>query len=286
MEQFADFTLRLQGKPLNTHVVAIIFIMLWIAGFLCVAEVNAEAASGIPVKGYELVWSDEFNGTTLDMTKWNYRDLGPRRDAINVKDTVSLDGKGHLVLSTKRSGNEYHTAMIGTEKKFETTFGYFECRVMLQKQIGHWSAFWLQSPKMGKEIGNTFEAGTEIDIFEYSIKNSDTVHQSLHWDGYKKDRKSESKRPQISGLSEGWHTFGLLWTDKKYVFFVDGNETWRTSSAISGQNEFIILSLEVGEWAGDISTAVLPDNLYVDYVRVYKKKKTEPKPDDAGEPAP
>jgi len=286
MELFDDFTVHSQERTLNQCAVVMISIILWLAGFIFVSEVNAGLAADIPVKGYELVWSDEFDGTELDMTKWNYRDLGPRHDAINVKNTVSLDGKGHLVLSTRRKGNKYHTAMIGTQKKFETTFGYFECRVKLQEQIGHWSAFWLQSPGMGKEMSNVFEAGAEIDIFEYARKDSDTVHHTLHWDGYKKHQKSSGKRPRISGLSKGWHTFSLLWTDKEYVFFVDGKETWRTSDAISGHNEFIILSLEVGKWAGDISKAVLPDNLYVDYVRVYKKKNPEPKSEDPGNASP
>lgn len=135
---------------------------------------NAE----IPVKGYKLVWSDEFNGIAMDTRKWDYRDLGPRRDAVNVKDTVSLDGKGHLVLTTKRSGDAYHTAMIGTQGKFEAVFGYFECRVQLQKEIGHWSAFWLQTPTMGEDIGNPAKAGTEIDVIEYLPNFGDDVsHQ-------------------------------------------------------------------------------------------------------------
>jgi len=43
----------------------------------------------LPVKGYELFWSDEFEGKVLDFEKWDYRGLGPRRDAFNVKNTVS-----------------------------------------------------------------------------------------------------------------------------------------------------------------------------------------------------
>jgi beta-glucanase (GH16 family) len=226
----------------------------------------------IPVKGYKLVWADEFDGAALDMTKWDYRNLGPRHDAINVKDTVSLDGKGHLVLTTQRSGNEYHAAMIGTQGKFETVFGYFECCMKLQEQAGYWSAFWLQSPTIAKAIvGNPADSGVEIDIFEYLRREGDTGHHGLHWDGYGKDTKSVSARPVIPGLSRGWHTFGLLWTAKVYVFYVDGKETWRTSEAISKRSEYIILSVEVGEWGGDISTATLPDSLFVDYVRVYKK---------------
>jgi len=233
---------------------------------------HADPPSGIPVKGYELVWADEFDGTALDMSKWSYRGLGPRKGGVNVKDTVALDGNGHLVLTTKRSGDEYHTAMIATHGKFEPTYGYFECRVELQKQIGHWSAFWLQTPTMAKEIGNTADSGTEIDIYEYLRREGDTVHHTLHWDGYGQDHKSAKQTPTVPGLSKGWHTFGLLWTDQQYVFFIDGKETWRTQEAVSKRSEYIILSLEVGKWAGDIAEAKLPDHLHVDYVRVYQVK--------------
>ena len=232
----------------------------------------AEVTPGIPVKDYELVWSDQFNGTALDMTKWDYRGLGPRRDAVNVKDTVALDGQGHLVLTTKQSADVYHTAMIGTQGKYETCFGYFECRVRLQEQIGHWSAFWLQSPTLGQTIGDPGRSGTEIDIFEYLRKYPDTIHHNLHWDGYKEQHKSAGKKVLIPDLSKGWHTIGLLWTEQEYVFYVDGKESWRSSEAVSKRREYMILSLEVGKWAGDIADAALPDSLYVDYVRVYKRR--------------
>jgi len=230
----------------------------------------------LPVKGYELVWSDEFEGKSLNFEKWNYRGLGPRRDAINVRDTVSLDGKGYLVLTTKRVGREYHTAMIGTQGKFETTFGYFECRVRLQTQIGHWSAFWLQSPTYGKPVGNPNKAGAEIDIFEYLRHRGDKIQHTLHWDGYGKSHKSAQKIADIPGLIQGWHTIGFLWTPTNYVFYVDGKETWQTDKGVSHRPQYMILSLEVGNWAGDISKAELPDYLYVDYVRVYQRIAKKP----------
>ncbi|MDI6447752.1 family 16 glycosylhydrolase [Anaerobaca lacustris] len=230
------------------------------------------ADAPLPVgDGYKLVWSDEFDGETLDLSKWDYRGLGPRRNAINVKETVSLDGEGHLVLTTKRVGDAWHTAMIGTQGKFETTFGYFECRVRLQEQIGHWSAFWLQSPSLGDPLGDPATAGTEIDIFEYLRKDGDRVHHNLHWDGYGEHHKRAGTTVTVPGLGEGWHTFGLLWTEAEYVFYVDGHQTWRSDKGVSHRDQYIILSLEVGTWAGDIAQAELPDHLYVDYVRVYKK---------------
>ncbi len=231
-----------------------------------------QAGAGIPVKGYSLAWSDEFNGSALDTSKWGFRDLGPRREAVNTRESVFLDGEGHLVLFTSRSGEVIHTAMIGTEGRFETAFGYFECRVRLQQQVGHWSAFWLQSPAMGRIIGNTAQSGAEIDIFEYMSKRADTVQHTLHWDGYAKDHASAECRSYVPGLAQGWHIFGLLWTEDEYVFYVDGKVTWRINEAISKRNQYIILSLEVGNWAGDIRQARLPDPLFVDYVRVYKKR--------------
>jgi beta-glucanase (GH16 family) len=207
----------------------------------------------LPVKGYELFWSDEFEGKALDFAKWDFRGLGPRRDAINVKDTVSLDDNGHLVLATKRVGDKYHSAMISTQGKYETAFGYFECRIKLQKQIGHWSAFWLQSPTLGNPVGNPNKAGTEIDVFEYLRTRGDKIQHTLHWDGYGEDHKSAQKIAEIPELTRGWHTVGFLWTPTHYVFYMDGEETWRTDKGVSHRPQYMILSLEVGKWAGDIS---------------------------------
>ena len=231
----------------------------------------------IPVAGYELVWADEVSGEQLDFSKWDYRGLGLRRKAINAKETVALDGEGHLVLTTKRQGDDYLTAMLGTQGKFEAQFGYFECRARLQRQVGHWSAFWLQSPTYGREIGNPAASGAEIDVFEYLCKEGDRVHHAVHWDGYGEHHKTERKWAQVSGLGQGWHTFGLLWTDSTYVFYVDGREAWRTRKAISRQPQYLILSLEVDDWAGDIAAATLPDHFYVDYVRVYQKPGASPR---------
>jgi beta-glucanase (GH16 family) len=220
--------------------------------------------------GQGLVWSDEFEGTELDLRKWGYRGLGPRKGGVNVKEAVRLDGEGHLAITTTKVGEQYHTGMIGTQGKFERAFGYWECRVKLQRDIGHWSAFWLQTPTMGQFIGDVAKGGTEIDIFEYLRKRGDKMQHTLHWDGYGRDHKSEGKVVDVPGLGEGWHTVGLEWTPTEYAFYIDGKETWRTTKAVSHRPEYIILSLEVGPWAGDIAKAKLPDSVLFDYVRVYE----------------
>lgn len=218
-----------------------------------------------------LVWSDEFEGAELDTTRWEHRGLGPRRDAVNVREAVMLDGNGHLAIVTSRSGGETRTGMIGTQGTFQHTFGYWEARMRFQTQIGHWSAFWLQSPTVG-EVGDPRVNGTEIDIIEYLRNQPNIVLNALHWDGYGADHKRAGNRFYFKGLGEGFHRIGLEWTESEYVFYVDDREVWRTREAVSHRPQYAILSLEVGPWAGDIWRATLPDTLFVDYVRVYDRR--------------
>jgi beta-glucanase (GH16 family) len=224
-----------------------------------------------PLPGATLLWGDEFDGTKLDENKWAYRGLGPRRDGVNVREAVQLDGNGHLLMTTSYVDGAYHTGMIGTESTFMHTFGYWEARMRFQKQEGHWSAFWLQSPTISL-VGDPAVNGTEIDIIEYLKIKGDVVLHNLHWDGYDDAHKHVGKRIPFPGLGEGFHTIAVDWTPDAYTFYVDGIETWHTTRAVSKRDQYAILSLEVGDWAGDIRRATLPDTLIVDYVRVYDRK--------------
>ena len=99
---------------------------------------------------------------------------------------------------------------------------------------------------------------------------------NLHWEGYGKDHKSAGIKFSRPGVMEGWHTFSLLWLPTEYVFYVDGEETWRTSaSGVSQVPEHIKLTEEIGAWGGKIQNASLPHNCEVDYVRVYEAKAAQ-----------
>lgn len=238
-----------------------------------------------PIPGYELAWHDEFEGPAIDSAKWKPWALGKRRDAINTADAARLDGQGRLVITTTRIEKdgkpEYHTGGLWTDGLFEPTFGYLEARVLLPTQLGHWGAFWLNSNTMGNPVGDPAKGGVEIDIMEYHhrLAGGTQVQQTLHWDGYGKDHKSKGHTPVVQGISEGFHVFGLLWTPDEYVYFVDGVETWRVQAKdggpISHRPEHLILSLEVGDWAGKIDAATLPDSMVVDWVRVWQKNAGE-----------
>ena len=123
------------------------------------------------------------------------------------------------------------------------------------------------------KVGSGGRDGTEIDIYEKPWLD-DRVQHTLHWDGYGKDHKSEGHVAKVPGVMDGWHTFGLWWKPDENIFYVDGKETWRTKKAVSQVPEYIKLSDEIGDWAGDIKKAKLPDQFLVDYVRVYDVVET------------
>ena len=219
-------------------------------------------------KTWKMVWHDEFDGDKLDETKWQVPPDGKRRDGWWMRKAISLDGKGHLVLKTFKEGDKLIDGCVRTRGKFEHAFGYYVARIQLQKQPGHWSAFWLFNDSVNK-VGNEGRDGTEIDIYEKPWLD-DRVQQTLHWDGYGKDHKSEGKVVKVPGVMDGWHTFSLSWQPEEYVFYVDGKETWRTKAGgVCQVPLYIKLSDEIGNWGGDIAKANLPDEILVDYVRVY-----------------
>jgi beta-glucanase (GH16 family) len=238
---------------------------------------------------YELIWSDEFNGTSLNTDIWDQpeynrkiNDNGP--DGWWLREDSYLDGNGHLVIRAKEIPNrnsdsdplDYSTGAIRTIWSFEQTYGKFEIRCQLPTQPGWWVAFWLLSPTVSHVDGSA-EDGVEIDIFE-GFGWTDHVDHALHWDGYGDAHQMIITDFTIPGIREGFHTFSVEWYHDVYVFFIDGEETWRTDAGgICRAPAYIKITGELStkpwfistEWANDPQTATYPDYFLVDYVRVY-----------------
>ncbi len=217
---------------------------------------------------WQLAWSDEFDGTAIDETKWDIMGDWKRRDGFWVKEDAYLDGQGHLILRTKKDGDRYTCGAIRTRGKFEHRYGYWVCRCQMPTEEGHWPAFWLHCDTVG-HVGDDGRDGTEIDIMEKPWRE-DRNTQNLHWDGYGEAHRHVGTQFLVPGISEGFNTFALYWTPEEYVFYVNGQETWRTSGGgVSQVPEYAKLTEEIGKWGGDITKANLPDQFVVDYVRVY-----------------
>ena len=258
------------SKRLN----ALIFIFLTVlfADHLC-----AQPA------GYELVWHDEFDGTELDATKWRHRGLGARRGGTVVEDAVSMDGQGHLLITTTiLDSSHYYVGMIGTQETFNTTFGYFECRAKFGKGVP-WNSFWLQCPT-AYQPGPPKETGAEIDIFEFtghkhSFLGYDVPH-NIHWVDKNGNWQHWGSHNAVINDIDGYHTIAVEWTPDWYIFYVNGVFTHIATKGVSHVDEYIILSEEPRFWE-DLpdsirNGATVQDTFFVDYVRVYQKKPAAP----------
>jgi len=244
--------------------------------------------------GWNLAWNDEFEGTTMDTTKWRHWLPGARRDAVNSPSAVAV-ADGELSISTYTSGGTHYTGMISTQDTYPYTYGYIEARIDYDSSPGMWSAFWMQSPTMGNPIGSPNSAGTEIDICEHrKIDGSGAsidglVVGNIHWDGYAAAHRSTGYTSPNLGLGTGYHIYGMEWTPTQQKFYINGVLRWTinnnaANSPVSQRSEFIILSSEVDDssttWAGPIpaagygTLATTTTKMKVDYVRVYRRAET------------
>lgn len=264
--------------------------LLLIIGFLHNSCEKDKAVDDPSDQEYTLSWSDEFEGAELDLAKWHQPEYNRRinedgPDGWWLKEDAYLDGQGHLVIRARKIENrnndndpyDYATGAVRTKGKFQQKFGKFEIRCQLPSQAGWWVAFWLMTDGVANVDGSG-EDGTEIDIFE-GFGWTDKLNFALHWDGYGDAHQSDHMQKIIPGIREGFHTFTLEWTEKEYIFFVDGMEVWRTTSGgvskvpsyvkITGELWTIDWAISEG-WANDPETAAYPDYFLVDYVRVYE----------------
>jgi beta-glucanase (GH16 family) len=236
-----------------------------------------------PIRGkdYRLVFEENFDGPAgapASKERWSDWHPGSRKDAFNVAEACRLDGKGNLVITVKRANGRIEAGGIDTRRNFAATHGYYECRCRLLDSPGAWSAFWLQSPTIGKPLGDPANAGVEMDVIEYfpgHRKYKDQARHTAHWDGYdKRHHKKESVFKAMPGLAGDYHTFAMKWDDEGYVFYIDGVESGRLRhTPVSNRPQYLILSCEVAKWSGDISKARLPGTFLVDHVRVWQTPK-------------
>ncbi len=268
-------------------------------------EVKDHAPSFLPEGEWKLVWADEFDGTELDTTKWDFRlcMMGKRHKTWDTEG-VKLDGNSNAVFSIYEKDGEICSSQLQTgynymdaeraeedcwggglvwpvgkfkEHKFLHTYGYYECRCKLQKKPGWWSAFWLQSPIIGC-CPDTAIAGVENDIME-SFEPGKTVPHYNHYDGYGEDHKDKIAGEGMELSTDEYHTFGMLWTKEGYTFYVDGKEDGHIEGPVSHRPQFILISTEVKGYRDKIHTATEEarqaakegDCFVVDYVRVFDK---------------
>jgi beta-glucanase (GH16 family) len=227
---------------------------------------------------YQLVWADEFNGTSLNTANWNV-DIGnpgvnSEQEYYQASNVVETGG--NLVITANQqtiAGQPYTSGKIETYGKFSTTYGRIEARIALPMVTGMWPAFWM--------LGNSINTGTgwpqcgEIDIME-QVNTNNTILGTMHW--YDNGNVQYGSSASTSNTPADFHIYAVEWNNQSINWYVDnvlyvsGNISNNINNTGAFHDPFyIILNLAVGGTlsGSTVNTSALPASMKVDYVHVY-----------------
>ena len=236
---------------------------------------------------YDLVWSDEFDGTALNSANWTPETGGggwgnnEQQTYTSNSENLSVGG-GSLLIQAKKNGTSWTSARIKSQEKRSFQYGKIEFRAKLPTGVGPWPAAWL----LGNNISSVnWPTCGEIDVMEWrggfnGTANGDanTVGHAIHSATRNGSNPVEpSSRSAVVNPSSAFHTYAVVWTANNLVFSVDGVDkatlTPPTADAAAFQKEFfLILNLAMGgSYVGNtIASSVTAATYEVDYVRVYQ----------------
>ena len=228
---------------------------------------------------YNLVWSDEFNGTGIDGSKWNIDNGNP--GVNNEKEfyqgaNATVTG-GNLVITARQQnvgGQPYTSAKLNTSGKFAVQYGRIEARIQLPMVQGTWPAFWM----LGNNIGSvSWPNCGEIDIMEH-VNTNNTILGTMHWNGGNGHVQYGNSTTTTPG---NFHVYAVEWNSSTINWYVD-NVLYSSGNIANNINNtgafqlpfYIILNLAIGGDLPGNSIGAMPASMLVDYVRVYKTSTT------------
>lgn len=250
-----------------------------------------KADKTVDMSKFTKVFDEEFDGDTLNMNVWTHYRQGVRKGGYWEESQASLCD-GCLVIRSEykedgQFGAGFYTDRIDTRRKYEQKYGYFECRCILPAAEGLWSAFWLSSENI--KDGTPGTQGTEIDVFESPLfyrgklgLPNDLVTSNLHYGGYELGHRYKNVAiARANNPYEEFNTYGMEWNKDGYIFYINGQETGRSSfGGVSEVPEYMLLSTEIDGvdgvpfhgWSGVAKpdSENYPAEFIVDYVRAYQ----------------
>ena len=243
-------------------------------------------------QGWELVWSDEFEGATIDTSNWSRQVVEAGRfndEWQRYTDSVenAYIDQGCLVISAihesdRHAMGQYTSARLNTANKRAWTYGKIAARIQLPYGKGTWPAFWMLGANIDENGGDTpWPQSGEIDILEfYGSKDDAAVEANIHFaDQSGSHAAMGAVRYELpeGRFADAFHVFELEWNEDALTWFVDGEAF--ASTSISGnefsefhKDFFILLNVAIGGRSAGRpdDTTDFPVRMYVDWVRVYK----------------
>jgi beta-glucanase (GH16 family) len=241
-----------------------------------------------------LVWRDEFNGPSLDPSKWQYDTSRNKQGWWNGELQYYSAGRpenirvanGRLTIEARHEmldptsyadwgGQHYTSAKIVSKQAW--TYGFYEVRAKLPCARGTWPAIWMLPQNMQQ-----WPDDGEIDIMEQVGSEPNLIYASLHTALFNHTKKTQrSAQKPVPTSCTAFHVYQLDWRPDSITIGVDGRGILRVRNDQPGgkgawpfNTPFdLILNLAIGgNWAAakGIDDAAMPQHMEVDYVRVWQ----------------
>jgi len=240
---------------------------------------------------YTLVWSDDFDGDSLNSDNWNVADTNVvynnELEAYKTENAYVQDG--NLVLEAKKEdylGKNYTSGKVFTKGKQAWTYGRFEIKAKMPESQGIWPAIWML-PEDDNLYGG-WPQGGEIDLLELLGHQPNKIYGTVHYGNPHASGQGEYTL-QSGKFSDSYHIYAFEWDPGEMRWYIDGTlyhteKSWYTRDeneadsitypAPFNRDFHLILNVAVGgDWPGNPdSTTIFPSKMFVDYVKVYERK--------------
>ena len=258
-----------------------------------VVSQNNNNANKWELEGWNIVWQDEFDKDSLDLTKWSHETGGHgwgnnELQYYTDSDSNSYVENGNLVLKAEvvpqgigssRGLRYYSSARLRTYGKGDWKYGRIEVKAKVASGQGIWPAIWMLPTDW---LFGGWPSSGEIDIMEHVGYDLGVVHGSVHTEAYNhKINTQRSSARKIANVDTEFHVYSIIWDKDKISFFIDdvqyflfendqlGNyKTWPFD-----QRFHLLINIAVGgDWPGNPDNSTnFPRTMLIDYVRVYEK---------------
>jgi beta-glucanase (GH16 family) len=240
-------------------------------------------------------WSDEFNGSSLDRSKWRFDTSRNKTGWYNGELEYYAAGRpenlrladGKLIIEARKDGpaiskrpdwggQRYSSAKIDTKGKASFRYGFVEVRAKLPCSVGTWPAIWMMP------TGNEpWPNGGEIDIMEQVGSQPNVVHATLHSRLFNHQiHTGRGAEYPVPTSCQAFHRYQLDWQPHVITIGVDDHAYMQVRDDQPGGRGawpfttpfYLILNLALGgDWAAPkgMDDAALPQRMEVDYVRVW-----------------
>jgi beta-glucanase (GH16 family) len=246
-------------------------------------------------EAWKLVWSDEFEGPTIDLNKWEHEvnAWGGGNNELQYYTDRPENSRIHngvlQIVARKETftgpegTREFTSARLRTKGRGDWKYGRIEVRAKMPIGQGIWPAIWMLPTD---NAYGTWAASGEIDIMEYLGQKPNEVFGTLHYGGKWPNNVHTGKTYTLTQgtFHDDFHVFAIEWERGEIRWYVDGKHyqtqtQWRSEGgefpAPFDQRFHLLLNVAVGgNLPGSPNAATeFPQVMHVDYVRVYERAK-------------